>query len=355
MVGIESKPKTRAVLCAALTLAAAVSGASDTARAQQSMFGGADLTSGFLPDPHVLQGQSGGNVEANRVNPDCRGYISPHPSHIVNLRGNFRWMRAFVESSGDTTIMIQTPQNTVICDDDTYGLNPAVEQAWGPGMYRIWVGSYQQGSAVPYTLKFTEIPSVVPGSGQQAVGPQPMPTNPQPNPHPTTGPTPQPAGLTMTVDAMQGNGTPGWIDARLRPDPAVLEGAAGGTIRASDAAESACRGFVQSVPDHILFVQGRARYLRLYVEASEDTTMVIRTPDGRWLCDDDGGGNLQPMLEQESWAPGRYLVWIGTYSARGTGTVPYRLMATRQEPAAARPNPPPSRGGRGGRGRGRSF
>ncbi|MCA9533910.1 MAG: hypothetical protein KC593_09530 [Myxococcales bacterium] len=347
MVGIESKPRTGAVVVAALTLAALVSGASDTARAQQSMFGSATLTSGFLPDPHVLQGQSGGNVDASGVNAQCRGFISPHPSHIVTLNGNFRWMRVFVESAGDTTIMIQTPQNTVLCNDDTYGLNPAVEQAWGPGLYRIWVGSYQQGTSVPYSLKLTEIASVVPGSSQgQGVGPQPMPIDPRVNPNPNPQPNPQPAqGLTMTVDAMQGNGTPGWIDARLRPDPAVLEGAAGGTIRAQEAAEPSCRGFVQSIPDHILYVQGRARYLRLYVEASEDTTMVIRTPDGRWLCDDDGGGNLQPMLEQESWAPGQYLVWIGTYSARGTGTVPYRLMATRQQPAAARPEPAPRRGG----------
>ncbi|MCB9662191.1 MAG: hypothetical protein R3B40_31095 [Polyangiales bacterium] len=350
MVGIESKPRTGAVMCTALALAAVMSGASDTALAQQSMFGGANLTSGFMPDPHVLQGQSGGQVDASGVNPECRGFISPHPSHIINLRGNFRWMRIFVEAAGDTTIMIQTPQNTVICNDDTYGLNPAVEQAWGPGMYRIWVGSYQQGTAVPYSLKLTEIPSVVPGSSGQQVGPQPMPIQPNPNPnpgptpHPGPGPTPQPAGLTMTVDAMQGNGTPGWIDARLRPDPAVLEGAAGGTIRAQDAAEPSCRGYVQSIPDHILYVQGSARYLRLYVEAAEDTTMVIRTPDGRWLCDDDGGGNLQPMLQQDSWPPGQYLVWIGTYSARGTGTVPYRLMATRQPPAGAAPNPPPGRG-----------
>lgn len=340
MVGIESKPKTFAVLGAALTLAALAGGASDTARAQQSVFGTANLRSGFLPDPQVLQGQTGGSVNASGVNPQCRGFITPHPSHVVNLQSDFRWMRIFLESAGDTTIMIQTPQNTVICNDDTYGLNAAVEQSWGPGMYRIWVGSYQEGRALPYTLKFTEIPSVMPGSSGQAVGPQPMPINPGP----TTGPTPQSGnGQAMTVDAMQGNGTPGWIDARLRPDPAVLEGAAGGTIRAQDAADSSCRGFVQSIPDHILYVQGSARYLRLFVEAGEDTTMVVRTPDGRWLCDDDHGGNLQPMVEQESWAPGQYLVWIGTYSARGTGTVPYRLMATRQSQSGGR-TPPPRRG-----------
>ena len=147
----------------------------------------------------------------------------------------------------------------------------------------------------------------------------------------------------MATNANRGNGTPGWIDARLRPDPAVLEGAAGGTIRAQDAADSSCRGYVQYVPDHVVVVAGRASYLRLYIESGEDTTMVIRTPDGRWLCDDDHGGNLQPMLEQASWTPGTYLVWIGTYSARGTGAVPYRLMATRR-PQAGAASPRPRRG-----------
>ncbi len=86
-------------------------------------------------------------------------------------------MRVFVESAGDTTIMIQTPQNTVLCNDDTYGLNPAVEQAWQPGTYRIWVGAYQQSSAAPYTLRFTEIASVMPGSTGTTVGPQPHAPN----------------------------------------------------------------------------------------------------------------------------------------------------------------------------------
>lgn len=336
-----SKPKSGAVVFTALALAALVSGVSDSALAQQSMFGNARLTTGFMPDPHSLNGQSGGSVDASTLNGGCNGFISPHPSHVVTLTSAFRWMRVFVESAGDTTIMIQTPQNTVLCNDDTYGLNPSVEAAFQPGTYRIWVGSYSQSTAAPYTIRFTEIPSMVPG----AAGPT-GPTGPTTGPvgNNPTGPTTNPAGgLTMTVDAMQGNGTPGWIDARLRPDPAVLAGAAGGTIQAQAAAEPACRGYVQSIPDHILYVQGRARYLRLYVEAAEDTTMVIRTPDGRWLCDDDSGGNLQPMLEQENWAPGQYLVWIGTYSARGTGTVPYRLMATRTPLPGAAPPPRPAR------------
>ena len=42
-------------------------------------------------------------------------------------------------------------------------MNPAVEQAWQPGTYRIRVGAYQQSSAAPYTLRFTEIASVMLG------------------------------------------------------------------------------------------------------------------------------------------------------------------------------------------------
>jgi hypothetical protein len=107
---------------------------------------------------------------------------------VVTLTSAFRWMRVFVESAGDTTIMIQTPQNTVLCNDDTYGLNPAVEQAWQPGTYRIWVGAYQQSSAAPYTLRFTEIASVMPGSTGTTVGRSPSPRVPTRRPVPPRSP-----------------------------------------------------------------------------------------------------------------------------------------------------------------------
>ena len=163
--------KSGAVFFTALALASLVSGVSDSALAQQSMFGNASLRSGFLPDPHSLNGQSGGNVDASGVNGGCNGFISPHPSHVVTLTSAFRWMRIFVESQGDTTIMVQTPQNTVLCNDDTYGLNPAVEGGFQPGTYRIWVGSYSQSSAAPYTIRFTEIgcPAVDRGPNQPNV------------------------------------------------------------------------------------------------------------------------------------------------------------------------------------------
>ena len=333
---MKSHTARRTLGILAITAALPLLQAHEGLRAQQPTFGHAVLQTGFMPDPHILRGQSGGRVNAQQVNAQCRGWISPNPSHVVDLRTNFQWLRMFIESQGDTTLMVQTPMNTVICNDDTYGLNPATEGAFRAGTYRIWVGSYNQNEQLPYELKFTEIHSVQPGGGTATgtTGPAPMPidpgttTGPRPNPNP---PPPQ-GGGTLDVDATEGNGTPGWIDERLRPDPAVLEGAAGGTIQAQRAADSSCRGHVQSQPDHIMYVQGRARYLRLYVESSSDTTMVIRTPDGRWLCDDDGGEGMNPMLEMDSWPAGQYLLWIGTYQSTGTGTVPYRLMATRNRP-----------------------
>ena len=88
MVGNVSKPKSGAVFCTALALASLVRGVSDSAFAQQSMFGNASLRSGFLPDPHTLNGQSGGNVDASGVNAACRGFISPHPSITLAISVN---------------------------------------------------------------------------------------------------------------------------------------------------------------------------------------------------------------------------------------------------------------------------
>lgn len=351
---------------------------SGTAQAQGSMYGDLAVRPGFQPDPIVMRGQSGGPINASQYGAGCLGWISPNPSHMVRVDQPIQFMRLFIQSATDTTLVVQTPTGQMMCNDDTYGLNPAVAQYWQPGIYRIWVGSYAQGQQGPYQISFTENPNLQPGQMQQPPpvqqggafngggGPQaqPAPNNGLPanpmtlgvRPPQQNGPSAQPAppqgGGALDVNAQQGNSSPGWIETRLRPDPQVLEGRAGGPLSAAQAADSRCRGYVQSAPDHIIYVQGRSRYLRLTTQASGDLTMIIRTPDGRFLCDDDGGEGMNPSIAQDEWPPGQYMVWIGTYSRSAPGSTPYRLMITREQPAAAGgAQPQQRRRRRGGRGR----
>ena len=144
---------------AALTLTAvlvvpAISGAQN--------FGTVSLATGFMPDPQMLSGTSGGGMQASAMDGSCRGWITPQPDHYMFLNTPFGWLRVFVRSSGDTTLVVRGPMPSMAtrCNDDRFGLNPAVEGSWAPGQYHIWVGSYASGQMYPYQIGFTEIASV---------------------------------------------------------------------------------------------------------------------------------------------------------------------------------------------------
>lgn len=125
-------------------------------------FGTVNLNAGFMPDPQVLNGTSGGAIEAYNLGETtwggCRGYLSDQPDHVMNLGTAFSYLRVEVASQGDSTLVINGPDGWR-CNDDAVGLNPRIDGAWGPGIYRIWVGSYSSGMSNPYTITFTEYPA----------------------------------------------------------------------------------------------------------------------------------------------------------------------------------------------------
>lgn len=97
-------------------------------------------------------------------------------------------------------------------------------------------------------------------------------------------------------------------------DPLTVRVVSGGSydVRSLATAPS-CRGNLTLEPDLILRLTEPPTALRLAARASGDTTLVVRTPDGRWECDDDGGGNTNPELRLEHPLEGQYDVWVGSY------------------------------------------
>ncbi len=53
----------------------------------------------------------------------------------------------------------------------------------------------------------------------------------------------------------------------------------------------------------------------MFFESNVDTTLVVRAPDGSFLCDDDmsGSENINPSLRLTP-ADGKYRVWVGSFS-----------------------------------------
>ena len=132
-----------------------------------SNFGTVTLSTGFMPDPHKAEGTSGGARDASGLGAGCVGYISETPDHLFVASDSFTNLRIMAHSSGDVTLVVQKPDGSYLCNDDFEGTDPLVEGSFPPGTYKIWIGSYEQGTNSPYKLGFSELSSVTPATLNQ--------------------------------------------------------------------------------------------------------------------------------------------------------------------------------------------
>lgn len=263
---------------------------------------GYPLAAGFLPDPRLFQGVSGGPLSASSINPACRGYIPVMPSQTVTLTTYFNFLRVWVSSQGDTTLVVRAPNGQVFCADDTYGFNPGVDmRGLPPGSYQVYVGSYSAGTQHPYTLAFTELTSSTPG-GTGTVGYVPPP------------PPPPPPSVYGSILLTSG----------FMPDPRTLTGIAGGPMSAM-AINGSCRGYIPATPNHLLTLNSYFPFLRVYANSAADTTLVIRGPNGQVWCADDTYG-FNPGVDLAGAPPGTYQIFVGTYAAGNSA--PYTIGFT---------------------------
>lgn len=102
------------------------------------------------------------------------------------------------------------------------------------------------------------------------------------------------------------------------PDPYNVNVVAGGPINArATSLGNACPGFIANNPDFDLYWGAGNSGLPLVISANSDvdTTLVVRTPSGQWLCEDDGGFNgLNPGMRIDNPQAGLYDIWVGTYN-----------------------------------------
>ena len=99
------------------------------------------------------------------------------------------------------------------------------------------------------------------------------------------------------------------------PDPFTVELLSGGnlSIRGMGLGPR-CVGHAMARPDYIVRYSEPADRLRFYVRANGgDSTLVVHSPDGRWLCDDDSGRGTNPLIDLPSPPAGTYEIWVGSY------------------------------------------
>jgi len=152
--------RTLAVFTAAAIGCAAVPGAIAQDVNGRPNYGTVELRSGFLPDPRVIALQSGGDIDVSRLNSNCRGFITNAPDVRLVYEAGTLPLYISVDSSADTTLVVNAPDGEWYCDDDggTRGLNPSIRfETPQTGRYEIWVGTYGSATLRNARLHISEL------------------------------------------------------------------------------------------------------------------------------------------------------------------------------------------------------
>jgi large exoprotein involved in heme utilization and adhesion len=256
-----------------------------------------DLRAGFLPDPREVRVEAGGELDAATLGGDCVGWIDATRADVTlnYTAGNFPLI-FLAESRADTTLAVRAPDGTWLCNDDFQGLNPGIViQRPASGEYRVWIGTYNQGRPEPAVLRITEIMPGRPGMPGAGAG---------------AGPNIEAPARYATVN----------LRAGFLPDPHEVRVEAGGELDARAARLGpSCVGWIDATRADVTLNYTAGNFPLIFLgQSNTDTTLVIRAPDGSWLCNDDFQG-LNPGVVIQRPQSGEYRVWIGTFS-RGRPT-----------------------------------
>lgn len=256
-------------------------------------YAGADLFGGLR---FTTVASGAGSLSACTI-PGTRGYAND----VATLSLNLSMMDGYelmldVQSECDSTLLVNAADGSWVFDDDGGdGLMPriAIADAWRlNGRVDIWIGTYGGGTC-PATLDVQT--RVAPGMPDEA-GDVPLGVAGCPNP-------------SLNGPILSFGGAQLWS----RLSFAVQ---ASGSTALGDCGIGGTRGYANPAPSYTLYLSGMQGYrLELSADAACDATMLVRTPDGQWHFNDDGNGNLDPLivLGPPTALEGRVDVWVGTY------------------------------------------
>lgn len=125
--------------------------------ASAAIYGTHSISGGFMPDPWVLNVQSGGPISASdAVGSDCRGYVTEAPTAELDYSGSGT-LHLYTAGSSDTTLVVNAPDGSWRCDDDGGdGVNAGLTFSGG-GVYDVYVGSYSSGGGASTRLMASEL------------------------------------------------------------------------------------------------------------------------------------------------------------------------------------------------------
>lgn len=157
--GSDMKTSTALLTLCALALAAPAA-SQDVSRTPA--FGTITLTGGFAGDPRTVRVTAGGTLDASTLGEGCVGSMADAPDVRLNFTPGTLPLIISVASDADTTLAINKPDGTWVCDDDggENGANPSIRfSPAASGQYDIYIGHYARGRRIPATLYISEISS----------------------------------------------------------------------------------------------------------------------------------------------------------------------------------------------------
>lgn len=128
---------------------------------QRPTFATLDLATNFQPDPRSVEVLAGGNINSERLGNGCTGSIANAPDVRLNYQAGQFPLFISVESQADTTLVVNLPDGSWICNDDlnANSLNPGIVlDRPASGQYDIWIGVFDGNGNPPAKLLISEIP-----------------------------------------------------------------------------------------------------------------------------------------------------------------------------------------------------
>ena len=323
-----------AAAAAALALAPVSSAQEISGWTEEPYAGTHSLSSGFSDDPYRIEVTAGGTMANPVEGAGCTGYIGTRPDVVLNYdAGSTFDLTISAASETDVNLVVRAPDGRYFCDDDGgEGLNPLLTVTDPPaGRYRIWAGVYAASSDyVDAVVGFSELGEAVTvgSSGPVASNPSGSGTSGSGTIRAVSS-----SGNSTAIRAAESGPSPAsgsvseWrgepyfgttvLSSGFSGDPRLVDIEAGGSRR-NPLSGAGCTGYIGTRPDAVLRYTAGSLGLTLSAAASEDLSLVVRTPGGRYYCDDDSGEGLNPRLDFPTPESGSYQIWVGTYSDTDT-------------------------------------
>lgn len=126
------------------------------------------------------------------------------------------------------------------------------------------------------------------------------------------------AGAHAQEDTLDPEGEPAFLRMNLEAgfvlDPFVVSVIGGGDVDTSELGEG-CAGFVNANPTVRVNYTGEADFLKAFFYSDHDPMLLVRTPDGEYLCNDDINPLLlDPSVELQNPPQGEYALWVGSFA-----------------------------------------